>query len=155
MRIWDEEISRRHGLQTCWVQENQAFSKRKHLIRGLHFQRPPATETKLVRVVVGAILDVFVDLRKNSPTCGQWHAIELSADKHQMLYIPKGFAHGYCTLTEETVVLYKVDANYDAALEGGIRWNDDTLNITWPTRHPYLSPKDSALPLLRDSVSPF
>ncbi len=121
----------------------------------MHFQRPPFAETKFVRVLVGAVLDVFVDLRVHSPTYGQWDAVELSAANQQMVYIPRGFAHGYCTLTPESIIVYKVDAYYSAAAEGGIRWDDPALNIPWPVTNPIVSTKDRALPGLADLVSPF
>jgi len=155
MRVWDEQMSRRHGLTSAWVQENQSLSRRKGIIRGLHFQKPPHTETKLVRVAAGAILDVFVDLRKGSETYGQWDSLELSADNHRMVYIPRGFAHGLCTLTEEAVVLYKVDAYYAPESEGGLRWNDEVLRINWPTNDPLVSDKDRRLPSFKEFVSPF
>jgi dTDP-4-dehydrorhamnose 3,5-epimerase len=100
-------------------------------------------------------MDVFVDIRRDSETYGQWDSIALSADNYKMVYIPKGFAHGFCTLTEETVVLYKVDAYYAPDFEGGIRWDDRTLNIQWPTNEPYLSVKDRKLPPFGEFVSPF
>jgi dTDP-4-dehydrorhamnose 3,5-epimerase len=155
MRAYDEAIFHKYGLQTSWVQENQSLSIRKYTIRGLHFQRPPHAETKLVRVVEGAILDVFVDLRKESETYGQWDSIELSADNQKMAYVSKGFAHGFCTLAEETVVLYKVDNAYTPESEGGLRWCDDTLRIQWPTANPYVSVKDRALPSFGKFASPF
>lgn len=155
MRTYDEALFREHGLTTSWVQENQSLSTRKEVIRGLHFQKPPYAELKLVRVVVGAIFDVFVDLRKASKTYGQWDSIMLSADNDKVVYIPKGFAHGFCTLTEKTAVLYKVDAYYTPEFEGGIRWNDKTLGIQWPANSPYLSAKDRALPSFDEFVSPF
>lgn len=155
MRVWDEQLSRRHGLTAAWVQENQSLSGRRGIIRGLHFQRPPHAETKLVRVAAGAILDVFVDLRKGSETYGQWDSLELSAQNHRMVYVPKGFAHGFCTLTEEALVLYKVDAYYAPESEGGLRWNDEVLRINWPTRDPLVSDKDRRLPSFKEFVSPF
>jgi len=155
MRVWDDQIARRHGLTTAWVQENQSHSRRKGVIRGLHFQNPPHTETKLVRVAAGAILDVFVDLRKGSATYGQWDSLELSAENHRMVYIPRGFAHGLCTLMEEVVVLYKVDACYAPESEGGLRWNDEVLRVNWPTQDPLVSDKDRRLPAFKDFVSPF
>lgn len=155
MRVWDEQVSLEHRLITSWVQENESFSIRKGIIRGLHFQEPPHAETKLIRVVGGGILDVFVDLRKDSPTYGQWDSIELSAENHRMVYIPKGFAHGFCTLTGKAVVMYKVDAYYAPEFEGGLRWDDETLNIRWPTKEPYVSAKDRALSSFKDFVSPF
>jgi dTDP-4-dehydrorhamnose 3,5-epimerase len=97
----------------------------------------------------------LVDLRKNSKTYGQWDSIELSAENHKMVYIPKGFAHGYCSLTHETIVVYKVDMAYMPAFEAGLRWNDKIINIKWPTCKPYLSVKDKSLPLFSEFVSPF
>ncbi len=155
MRVWDEQLSRQHGLTTAWVQENQSLSRRKGIIRGLHFQRPPHAETKLVRVAAGAILDVFVDLRKGSHTYGQWDSLELSAENHRVVYIPRGFAHGFCTLTDEALVVYKVDAYYAPQSEGGLRWDDEVLRINWPTRDPLVSDKDKRLPSFKEFVSPF
>lgn len=155
MRVYDEAIFRKYDLQTSWVQENQLRSIQKHTIRGLHFQTPPHTETKLIRVVTGAILDVLVDLRRDSETFGQYDSIELSADNQKMIYVPKGFAHGFCTLTEETVVVYKVDSAYAPDFQGGLRWNDDTLRIKWPTNDPYLSVRDRGLGSFDGLVSPF
>lgn len=155
MRIYDQATFEELGLQTQWMQENEARSIRKYILRGLHFQAPPHAETKLVRVILGSILDVFVDLRKDSTTFGQWDSIELSAENHKMVYIPPGFAHGYCSLTDETIVLYKVDASYARDFEGGLRWNDNTLNINWPTQKPHLSARDQLLPLFSEFASPF
>lgn len=154
-RTYDVTIFSEHGLTTAWVQENEACSTRQGIIRGMHFQNPPHAETKLVRVAVGAIYDVFVDIRKDSPTFGQWGAAEISAEKHNMVYIPKGFAHGYCTLTDLTVVLYKVDEVYAPQSEGGLRWNDPTIGIKWPNIDPVLSDKDNKSTLFKDFVSPF
>ena len=132
------------------MQENQSQSIGKDVIRGLHFQRPPHAETKLIRVINGAIFDVFVDLRRNSETNGEWDSIELSADSQNSVYIPKGFAHGFCTLAENTIVLYKVDSYYAPEFEGGIRWDDKTLGIPWPADNPHLSNKDQQLGTLSD-----
>lgn len=155
MRVYDDQILEEAGIRANWLQENESRSIRKHTLRGLHFQAPPHAEIKLVRVVLGSILDVFVDLRRRSNTFGQWDSLELSAENHKMVYIPKGFAHGYCTLTEETVVLYKVDARYTPGIEGGLRWCDDILNIAWPTQEPCLSARDRSLPFFREFASPF
>jgi len=155
MRAFDEAVFLKHGLITRWVQENEACSTRLGIVRGLHFQRPPAAETKLVRVVSGRALDVFVDLRRSSPTFGRWGAVQLSAERQNMVYIPKGFAHGYCTLTDRVVMLYKVDAPYSPQLEGGVRWNDPALGVAWPVTEVLLSPKDAALPMLKEVESPF
>lgn len=155
MRTYDSGVFAEHGLGTCWKQENQSMSIQKHTLRGLHFQKPPHAETKLVRVVQGAILDVLVDLRKDSGTFGQWEAIELSVENQKVVYIPKGFAHGFCSLTENAIVHYKVDSPYAPEVEGGIRWDDPTLGISWPTDTPFLSEKDRALPTLDEVGSPF
>ncbi|MFN0012991.1 MAG: dTDP-4-dehydrorhamnose 3,5-epimerase family protein [Saprospiraceae bacterium] len=112
------------------------------MIRGLHFQFPPFAETKLVRCVRGAVLDVFVDIRPDSATFGQWDSIELSEENQKMIYIPRGFAHGFCTLTNESEVLYKVDNVYNRQNEGGLLWSDSDLGIQWPADTPILSEKD-------------
>lgn len=154
-RAYDRALFAQSGLTTCWAQENEALSVRKGIIRGLHFQKPPHAETKLVRVVRGAILDAFVDLRRASPTFGQWAIVEISEENHKAVYIPKGFAHGYCTLTDLSLVLYKVDAPYAAEAEGGLRWDDPDLAIPWPVQNAITSAKDRALGRFRDFVTPF
>jgi dTDP-4-dehydrorhamnose 3,5-epimerase len=155
MRAYDVGIFRKAGLVTEWVQDNEAYSSRKGIIRGLHFQSPPHAETKFIRVALGTVLDVFVDLRRSSEFYGQWDSIELSSDNRKALYLPKGFAHGYCTLSEQSLILYKVDSLYAAKAEGGIRWNDPDLAIPWPTQHPVISAKDAGWGILRDFASPF
>lgn len=155
MRTYDEAIFNQYGMTNNWVQENQSLSKKKGVIRGLHFQNPPHAETKLVRVVLGAIVDVFVDLRKNSETYGEWDSIELSEGNYKAVYIPKGFAHGFCTLTENALVYYKVDSSYHRESEGGLKWNDSELGIEWPVSHPLVSDKDSKWSNFRDFVTPF
>lgn len=142
MRTFDINELNKYGLNKMWVQENHSRSTQKGIIRGLHFQLPPFTETKLVRCIQGAILDVFVDLRKDSSTFGQWDSIELSAENKKMIFIPRGFAHGFCTLTEESEVLYKVDNFYSPENERGLLWSDPELNIDWPAKDPVLSEKD-------------
>lgn len=155
VRTWDETIYQKFGLANHWVQENQSFNRRQGIVRGLHFQRPPHAETKLIRVPTGAVLDVFVDLRKGSPTYGQWDAVELSAATQCVLYLPKGFAHGYCTLTLESVVQYKVDAYYAQNHEGGLAWDDPALGIRWPVTDPLLSAKDRGWPPFATFETPF
>jgi dTDP-4-dehydrorhamnose 3,5-epimerase len=150
-----DDLFAKQGLVTSWVQDNQSVSRRG-VIRGLHFQVPPHQETKLVRVVAGAVWDVFVDLRRASPTFGQWDAIELSEDNYTMAYIPRGFAHGFCALTDRAVVAYKVDGLFAPAASGGIRWNDPTVAIRWPEAgEPIVSDRDRKLPLLKDITVPF
>jgi len=142
MRTYDEKIFKEYGINNKWVQENHSLSKNKGIIRGLHFQFPPYSETKLIRCIRGAIMDVFVDLRKNSPTFGKWDSIVLSEENNKMVLLPRGFAHGFCTLTKDSEVLYKVDNYYTPEFESGIRWNDPDLNIKWPVEQPILSEKD-------------
>ena len=142
MRVFDARLFAEAGLERPWVQENHSRSERRGIIRGLHFQFPPYAETKLVRCIRGAVWDVFVDLRLDSPTFGQWDAVELTEANKKMVFIPRGFAHGFCTLTEESEVLYKVDNVYRADHEGGLLWNDPDLNIDWPAAEPMLSAKD-------------
>jgi dTDP-4-dehydrorhamnose 3,5-epimerase len=149
-RTYDTTSFAERGLSTAWVQDNEAYNSRRGIVRGLHFQAPPHAETKLVRVVEGAIWDVLVDIRLESQTYGQWEAVELSADNR-----PRGFAHGYCTLTDTARVLYKVDASYAPSAEGGLRFDDPRLNIAWPVRDPLLSPKDLQWPTLDTFDSPF
>lgn len=142
MRTFDEELFSKHGINYNWKQENHSYSNRKGIIRGLHFQMPPFRETKFVRCITGAVCDVFVDLREGSPTFGMWDSIELSAENRKMVVVPRGFAHGFCTLTEESEVLYKVDNYYSPQHEKGIIWNDPDLAIEWPVTEPILSEKD-------------
>lgn len=145
----------RHGLQTVWIQENQSLSTRKNTIRGLHYQKPPFAQIKLIRTPIGSILDVFVDIRKNSKTYGKWDSIIISDELCNLVYIPKGFAHGFCTLTENTVVQYKVDNYYSRENESGILWNDTKLAIDWKTNEPYLSERDLTLPTFAELITPF
>ena len=137
-----------------FVQLNHSHS-RGNVLRGLHFQRPPKAQGKLVYVVRGEILDVGVDLRRHSPTYGQWVSAWLSEQNHQMLYIPPGFAHGFYVTSDEADVLYQVTEEFSAEHDGGIRWNDPQIGVLWPTETPILSAKDARLPLLADITSPF
>ena len=142
MRTFDQAIFKDKGIDRKWVQENHSRSESKGIIRGLHFQLPPYSETKLVRCIKGAVLDVFVDLRAGSDTFGHWDSIELSEENKKMVLIPRGFAHGFCTLTDESEVLYKVDNYYTPSAELGLIWNDRDINIDWPIIEPKLSEKD-------------
>jgi len=143
MRVYDEKIFKEFGIHRDWVQENHSRTVQKGIIRGLHFQFPPFAETKLIRAIRGSIFDVFVDLRKNSLTFGQWDSVILSEDKFNCAYVPRGFAHGFCTITPHCEVVYKVDNYYAPEHEGVIIWNDSDLNIDWPEKDPILSEKDS------------
>lgn len=142
MRTFDVEVFKRHGLQREWVQENHSRSEQKGILRGLHFQLQPYAETKLVRCIVGRVFDVFVDIRKGSETFGQWDSIELSAENKKMIFIPRGFAHGFLTLSEISEVSYKVDNFYSKNNERGLMWDDKEINILWPIINPVLSEKD-------------
>ncbi|MDR6884831.1 dTDP-4-dehydrorhamnose 3,5-epimerase [Bacillus sp. 3255] len=147
-RLYDQEIMSAHGLHRNWVQENRSYSIRKGTIRGLHFQFAPHAETKLIWVSRGVILDVFVDVRLGSPTFGCYDSRLLSENSGQLVYISPGFAHGFCTLVDNCEVVYKVDNVYSPAHEGGIAWNDPSLNIPWPVELPIMSEKDRKLPTL-------
>jgi dTDP-4-dehydrorhamnose 3,5-epimerase len=150
MRTFDRETFVQHGMTTNWVQANESLSNEPGTVRGLHFQRPPCCEVKLVQAVTGRILDVIVDLRSGSPTYGQHYATELSGANHKCLYVPKGFAHGFCVITAPAIVRYMVDQVYTAEAEDGLLWNDPDLKIPWPVTQPITSAKDSCWKRLRD-----
>jgi dTDP-4-dehydrorhamnose 3,5-epimerase len=145
------------GLDLGFVQDNESLSARTGTLRGLHYQAPPFAQAKLVRVAKGAIRDVAVDVRRGSPSFGRWVAEELSAENGAQLLVPRGFLHGFVTLTDDTLVLYKVDNPYDAASDGGVRWNNPDLGIDWGlgSAAPILSDKDARAPAFRDWTSPF
>lgn len=129
---WNRSAFAAAGIHSEFVQDNHVVSGPAGTLRGLHFQRPPSAQAKLVRVVAGAIWDVVVDLRAGSPTYGRWAAVELSAANRLQLFVPAGIAHGYCTLVPDTEVLYKVDAPWAPGAEGGLAWDDPALAIAWP-----------------------
>jgi dTDP-4-dehydrorhamnose 3,5-epimerase len=130
--VFKNDVLKAHGVDLPWVQDNHSFSATRGVVRGLHFQTAPFAQAKLLRVARGAILDVAVDIRRDAPTYGQHVAVELSAENWAQLYVPIGFAHGFCTLVENTEVLYKVTAPYAPTHEGGLMWNDPALGIAWP-----------------------
>jgi len=160
------------GIKEHFVQDNHSRST-KGVLRGLHYQKPPKAQGKLVRVIVGEVFDVAVDLRlargvrrelpdginkkanvpqgKGSPTYGKWVGVRLSSESKRMLYVPPGFAHGFCVLSEVAEVLYKTTEEYAPEYDAGIRWNDPEIGIRWPIEQPILSPKDAALPTLRNA----
>ncbi|MEH2536419.1 dTDP-4-dehydrorhamnose 3,5-epimerase [Bradyrhizobium sp. AZCC 1577] len=148
---------REAGVMTNFVQDNYSFSLARGTVRGLHFQLPPAAQAKLVMVFAGRILDVVVDCRRGSPTYGRHVAVELSRDSWSQLYVPEGFAHGFCTLEPDTSVLYKVSAPYAPKLDSGVLWNDPDLGIKWPVEADaaVITEKDLALPRFRDLADPF
>jgi len=137
-----------------FIQENFSKSK-KNVIRGLHFQKNPKTQAKLVTAVSGEIFDVAVDLRKNSPTFGKWVSEILSEINHKSLYIPEGFAHGFCVLSESATVMYKINQEYSPDHEQGIIWNDPDIDISWPISESIISEKDQNLPLFRNQTYDF
>jgi len=137
--------------QVSFIQDNQSFSSNKGTLRGLHFQKHPKTQTKLIRCIQGSIWDVAIDLRVNSTTYLKWYGIELSEENHLQLLVPKGFAHGFITLTNNTIVAYKVDEYYSKDHERSIRYDDSFLKIDWKGLIPILSEKDLKAPLLKDS----
>lgn len=155
-REFDEKVAPILGHTVTFVQDNESKSS-YGVMRGLHFQRPPFTQSKLVRCVKGAVLDVAVDIRKGSPTYGQHVAVELTEDSHRQFFIPKGFAHGFAVLSETAVFQYKCDEFYHPEADGGISILDDSLGIDWriPMDKAILSEKDTKHPLLKDFESPF
>ena len=152
METYSEETLQKAGLSLHFVQDNHSFSEKEGTVRGLHYQLYPKAQSKLVRCTKGAIFDVAVDIRKDSPTYTKWVGIELSADNKKQLLVPKGFAHGFMTLMANTEVQYKVDEHYSKEYDHGIIWNDPTLDIDWPGHvTPILSKKDAEAPLLKNA----
>ena len=143
------------GIDIEFVQDNRSLSTQKGVLRGLHFQNPPHAQAKLVSVTRGKVFDVIVDLRKGSETFGRWQGFELSAENFQMLLVPRGFAHGFMTLEDDTEFQYKCDEFYHPESDSGIVWNDPTLKIDWPVENPILSEKDQKLGAFEDFKSPF
>jgi len=154
---WSRSRFAAAGINCDFVQDNHSRSEAKGVVRGLHFQRPPYAQAKLVRCLRGAILDVVVDLRIGSPDFGRYHAVELTADSGDQLFVPPTFAHGFVTLRPGTEVAYKVSAPYSPDHEGGLAWDDPDLAIPWPitSEEAILTDRDRAWPRLRDLASPF
>jgi dTDP-4-dehydrorhamnose 3,5-epimerase len=138
------------GLNATLAQSSLSFNARSGTLRGLHFQGAPAMEDKLVRCDRGAVFDVAVDLRRSSPTFGRWHAVELSADNGRQFYIPKGFAHGFQTLADDTLVAYHITEYFRPELAAGVLWNDPDIGVAWPAPPQALSPRDLSLPRLAE-----
>ena len=147
-REFEEKICK-----TTFVQDNESFSG-YGVVRGLHFQKPPFTQSKIVRVIKGSVLDVAVDLRQSSPTFGKYVSAELSEENQRQFFIPRGFAHGFLVLSEEAIFIYKVDNAYVPQAEASIRFNDETIGIEWPIAEEQLllSPKDKTAPSFRDAT---
>lgn len=139
------------GINTVFIQDNQSYTKDKGTIRGIHFQKNPTAQTKLLRCIRGRIRDYAVDLRKDSPTFKQWVAVELSAENRKQIYIPAGFGHAFITLEDDCEVQYKVDNWYDPTTDRNIAWNDPEIGIDWGIENPILSAKDANAPFLKDS----
>lgn len=150
--VFRADLFREHVGEVAFVQHNLSLSRPKGTVRGLHFQLPPVAQGKLVRCPRGSILDVVVDLRSSSPTYGQHMAVELSEANGQQLWVPEGFAHGFCTLEPDSEIFYLVNALYSPAHDRGLRWNDPALGIDWPVgeAEALLSPKDRVQPLLAE-----
>ncbi len=144
----------REGIAEYFVQDNHSKSA-QYVLRGLHYQKDPMAQGKLVRCLKGRIFDVAVDMRKGSPTYGKWAGIELSEDNRQLLYIPPSFAHGFVTLSVTAEIIYKCTQEYSPEYDRGIIWNDPAINIDWPVRAPILSEKDRVLPFLKDADNNF
>ena len=151
---YNEGDFKKQGIEVKFIQDNQSLSN-KGVLRGLHFQAPPYDQGKLVRVITGAVLDVAVDIRKNSPTYGEHIAIELTAENKTMFYIPPGFAHGFLTLQDNTIFSYKCTNLYNKSSEGTVLWNDTDLKINWNISNPLLSEKDLIGTKFKDFISPF
>lgn len=151
MESFSKREFERLGLPTNFVQDNESFTASKGTLRGLHFQNEPMSQAKLVRVLQGAVLDVAVDLRKGSPTYLQWVSVKLSEENKRMFYIPRGFAHGFVTLTDQVKFVYKVDRLYSVEQDRSIRFDDPSIGVEWGIVNPILSTKDQNAPLLKDS----
>lgn len=151
MESYNEQLLKEKGIDCTFVQDNHSLSAEPGVIRGLHYQLEPKAQTKLVRVISGAIYDVALDIRHSSPTFGKWIGVILSEYNQRQLLVPKGFAHGFCTLTPNTQVIYKVDEYYSPEHDRGILWNDPALDINWPISQAILSEKDEKHPVLAEA----
>ena len=155
METFSERMLPEIGLKSRMVQDNHSLSHKAGTIRGLHYQLEPGSQTKIIRVISGKIMDVVVDIRKGSPTYGKWVSEILSSENCLQLVVPKGCAHGFCTLTEMTEVAYKVDHYYSPDLDRGIKWDDSEIGIEWPEMSAIVSEKDGSLPTLREAENNF
>jgi dTDP-4-dehydrorhamnose 3,5-epimerase len=151
MESYNEKLMHEHGIMHNFIQDNHSLSAEPGVLRGMHYQLNPKAQTKLIRVISGSIYDVILDIRKDSPTFGQWQGFILSDANKRQLLVPQGFAHGFCTLAANTQVIYKVDEYYSPEHDRGIAWDDPSLNIDWPVSSPVLSDKDTRHPLLKDA----
>ena len=150
MESWSDRTLKDAGIDISFVQDNHSFSAVKGTLRGLHYQLNPMCQAKLIRCTRGELWDVAVDIRKGSPQYGQWTGVHLSAKNKRQVLVPRGFAHGFITLTDDVEVQYKADNYYAPECDGNIRWNDPDIGIEWPIEPVILSPKDVAAPFLKD-----
>ena len=148
---WSAKAMEDAGIHYNFVQDNHSFSASKGVLRGLHYQKGEAAQAKLVRCTRGAVLDVAVDMRKSSPTYKKWVSVELSAENHRQVLVPRGFIHGFLSLTDDVEFLYKVDNYYNKEADRGIRWNDPEIGVDWGIKDPILSDKDKNAPYLHES----
>ncbi|MFD1136163.1 dTDP-4-dehydrorhamnose 3,5-epimerase [Paenibacillus urinalis] len=155
MESYNKQVFSKAGIEHDFIQDNHSYSAEAGTLRGLHYQLSPAAQTKLVRVLAGAIYDVAVDIRKNSATYGEWVAVILSESNKRQLLIPKGFAHGFCTISPHTQVAYKVDSLYSKENDRGILWSDHELGIDWPSTDVILSDKDQLHPTFKEADNDF
>ncbi len=153
MESWSQRKMHDAGIDVQFVQDNQSFSAQKGTLRGLHYQLNPMCQAKLLRCTRGKIFDVAVDIRKGSPQYGKWVGVELSAENKKQLFIPRGFAHGFITLTDDVEVQYKADNYYAPEYDGNIRWDDPDIGVEWPLKPVILSEKDSKAPLLKERTN--
>ena len=151
---YNKERLAKEGIAIDFVQDNESKSA-KGVLRGLHFQKPPYAQGKLVRVIKGSVMDVAVDLRKDSPTYGKWESVVLNEENKLQFWIPEGFAHGFVTLEDDTIFAYKCTNVYNKESEGSILWNDPDINIEWNIKNPILSEKDKISPLFKNFETPF
>ena len=155
METWSQKKLAELGVNLTFVQDNQSFTAKRGTLRGIHFQNGEWSQAKLVRVVAGAVIDVAVDLRKGSPTYLQWVGVELSAENKRQLLIPRGFGHGFVTLTDDVEFVYKVDNDYNKKSDRSVRFDDPQIGVDWGVSDPVLSDKDKNAPFLKDSDCSF
>jgi len=148
---YNEEKFASYGIQGPFVQDNESRSQ-KNVLRGLHYQAEPFAQGKLVRVIKGSVIDIAVDIRRNSPSFGKWVSMKLTGENKWICWIPKGFAHGFISLEDNTIFTYKCTDFYNKSSEASVRWNDPELNIDWGIQNPILSEKDKVAPLLKDAI---
>lgn len=151
METWSEKTMKSAGLNYNFVQDNHSYSNQKGTLRGLHYQRGDAAQAKMVRCTRGSVLDITVDMRIGSPTYKKWISVELTADNHRQLLIPRGFLHGFVTLTDEVEFMYKADNFYSYEADRNILWNDPDINVNWGIQNPIVSEKDASAPRLCNS----